>query len=257
MNHPSSDQLVLHYYGEPLDSRIEAHLEECEACRSEYRSLQRVLNVVDSYPVPERGPEYGVEVWNRVRPAVRELRRAEAPSFWWLFGVSRQWASAGAVALLLCVAFAAGRFSMRPPAGAQTSQPVVASVKPQPGSDRVLLTAVGNHLDRMQMVLRELCNVQPQSDMASQREDVRDLLEANRLYRTTATYAGERSVAEELDELERLLVELTHLTPRLSREQREDLRQRILHDGLLLKLKELGSQVRERTSKDTGPETTL
>ena len=54
-NHLTEEQLVLHYYGEEGDTlAAEQHLEGCEECRHVYVSLQRVLNVVDSLPIPER-----------------------------------------------------------------------------------------------------------------------------------------------------------------------------------------------------------
>ena len=55
MNHISEDQLVLFYYGESAEAvAIENHLSGCESCRSELRSLQLVLNTLDSASVPER-----------------------------------------------------------------------------------------------------------------------------------------------------------------------------------------------------------
>ena len=38
----------------------------CDECRAHYGLLQRVLNVVDTLPVPVRGEEYGGEVWRRI-----------------------------------------------------------------------------------------------------------------------------------------------------------------------------------------------
>src|SRR4051794_7848103 len=67
MNHLTEEQLILHYYGEEGETlAAEQHLEACCECRSLYGSLQRVLNVVDSMPVPERPAEYGVQVWKRI-----------------------------------------------------------------------------------------------------------------------------------------------------------------------------------------------
>ena len=60
MNHLTEEQFVLYYYGEGDGSpAVRAHLDACEACRAEYANLQRVLNVVDSAPVPERDANYG------------------------------------------------------------------------------------------------------------------------------------------------------------------------------------------------------
>ena len=76
MNHLTEEQLILHYYGEEGDAlTAERHLDECQECREIYSSLQRVLNVVDSLPVPERGPEYGAEVWRRIAPAIPARRK--------------------------------------------------------------------------------------------------------------------------------------------------------------------------------------
>ena len=56
MNHLTEEQFVLYYYGEGDGSpAVREHLDACESCRADYEGLQRVLNVVDSAPVPERG----------------------------------------------------------------------------------------------------------------------------------------------------------------------------------------------------------
>src|SRR5579872_6168977 len=97
MNHLSEEQLILHYYGEEGDPETrrdalaaEQHLDECVECRGVYSSLQRVLNVVDSLPVPERGPEYGAEVWQRIEHRIPARRRLSLPVFAW------RWAGAAA-----------------------------------------------------------------------------------------------------------------------------------------------------------------
>ena len=48
--HLNEDDLVLHYYGEMTDAeetRASEHLAACAACHASYRTLQRVLAVVD------------------------------------------------------------------------------------------------------------------------------------------------------------------------------------------------------------------
>src|SRR3954463_6924992 len=106
MTHLNEEELVLHYYGEEGETlAAEQHLEGCGECRALYGSLQRVLNVVDSMPIPERGPEYGAEVWQQIERRIPARRRIFAlPAPW-------RWAVAGAMfASLLVVAFFAGRF---------------------------------------------------------------------------------------------------------------------------------------------------
>lgn len=238
--HPLEDDLVLHYYGEAADARVQAHLDGCEECRAEFRNLQRVLNVVDGYAVPERAADYGARV-------ARGLVLPARPRGWRVFEwfTPRQWAWAALLVLSMGGAFYAGRLSTGRPAVVE-----MAEVESAPDG-RILLSAVGNHLDRTQMVLLELSNVAEDGSIQASQEDVVDLLNANRLYRTTASQAGEAAVADTLDELERLLTEVAHLAPRLSARQAEDLRLRILDKGILWKLRVVGTEVKERAEDGT------
>lgn len=233
MNHLSEEQLVLHYYGEDRDE-AGTHLSDCDLCRLEYRTLQRVLNAVDSYPCPERAADYGARVWGAIESRIRPGR-----PFWqsWIPGW-QQWAAAAALGALLAAAFLAGRVSVRAPGPPELAAGAAGAAT----DDRILLSAVGQHLDRTQMVLTEVTNA-----AGAQPEDIEDLLRANRLYRTSADYAGERGVAEVLDELERLLTELAHLAPSLDERQAGELRDRIRGQGILFKLRVVGDALRQRT----------
>src|SRR5258705_7518704 len=116
MSHLNEEELILHYYGEESEAlSTEQHLEACGECRQTYASLVRVLNVVDSLPVPDRGENYGAQVWSRIEKRIPSRR----PFGWLIPGampVPMRWAAAGAAfAGLLVAAFMAGwRFS--PPA---------------------------------------------------------------------------------------------------------------------------------------------
>ena len=241
MNHLSEEQLILHYYGEEDDGvAAERHLDECEACRALYGSLQRALNVVDSLPVPEPGAEYGERVWKRIEqhlPARRGARWVWAPPVPW------RWAAAGAAfAALLAAAFLAGRFYPHPRPPAQ-----LAAADPQAG-ERILLVAVGDYLERSQMVLIELANANSKGslDISAEQERAVDLVSENRLYRQTAAHTGDAAVASVLDELERVLLDITHAPSRLSPGEWEKLRQRLEAGGILFKIRVLGSNVRNQ-----------
>lgn len=238
MIHLSDDQLVLHYYGEARGNEVETHLDDCDECRHQYRSLQRVLNAVDTYPVPERDAEYGSRLWQRLEGQLPKTRRR---SSW--FSFPSRWAAAAAFSTLLIGAFVAGRMSKT---ASPTELASVPASSQDSGDSRILLSAVGNHLDRTQMLLVELANSDKDVDMAYQQADVRDLIDANRLYRSSASQAGERAVTDVLDELERLLLEVAHLAPSLTPEAAEELRQRIIGQGILLRVRIVGSEVRER-----------
>ena len=241
MNHLSEEQLILHYYGEEDDAlAAERHLGECEDCRTLYGSLQRTLNVVDSLPVPEPGAEYGEQVWKRIEHRLPARRRAR-----WLWALPTPWrwaAASAAFAALLVAAFLAGRFYPHP------RQPVqLAAADPQAG-ERILLVAVGDYLERSQMVLIELANARsPGSlDISAEQERAVDLVSENRLYRQTAAHTGDAAVGSVLDELERVLLDITHAPSRLSAGELEKLRQRLEAEGILFKIRVLGSNVRNQ-----------
>lgn len=241
MNHIGEEQLVFFYYGESAESAaIESHLEECEACRDEFRALQRVLNTVDSAPVPERGPEYGSQVWRRIEKRIGQRPRRSF-MHWWIW--------APAMAVLVIGAFLAGRLSYRAQRG---GGPATVAVSNQQIRERILLVAVGDHLERSQMVLAELSNApegKGKLDISDERQMAADLLDDNRLYRQTAASTGEKGVASVLDDLENVLMEIAHSPSEVSNQQLDDLRQQIQDRGLLFKVRVLGSQVREQESQ--------
>jgi hypothetical protein len=255
VKHPSGEELVLYYYGEvggPPRDALEEHLAACEPCRAQYRQIETVLRAADVVQCPVRGEDFEAEVWRRLAP---RLESAPPESFWQRlsagFRASRFLAPAGAalaVAALVVGAFLAGRFwpsRLRPPQVVQV-QPVSAESR-----DRILLVAVGDHLERSQMVLVELVNTNPQRtvDISAERERAEDLVAANRLYRLTAERAGETGVANLLDELERTLIEIAHSPSKLSSPEFEDLRRRVEAQGILFKVRVVDSQVHERERK--------
>jgi len=241
MNHLTLEQFVLYYYGEGDGlPEVREHLDACEACRAEYAGLQRVLNVVDAAPVPERVPDYGSQVWNRLQPMLGMRRRWTWPLLWPV----RHWAAAVAVTVLVVAAFLAGRYYPKEPSGAQMANS--GQVR-----ERILLVAVGDHLERSQTVLLEVVNAHPGEslDVASERARAGDLVAENRLYRQTAARTGDTRVASVLDELEPVLLEIAHGPDKLTPEELESLRKRIEGDGILFKVRVAGSAVRHREEK--------
>jgi hypothetical protein len=237
MSHLSEEQLVLYYYGEAEDLRTaEEHLGACDDCRARFQGLQATLKDV-SLPVPERGEEYGAQVWRQLRP------RLEEPQGWnWadLFR-PRRLVWAGAMATLLLAAFLLGRFWPRP--AVELAQPATPQVR-----ERILLVAVGDHLQRSEMVLIELMNAEGNGtvDISAEQGWAEELVAANRLYRQTASRSGEAGVASVLEELERMLLEIAHSPSEVSASELEAFRQRIEARGILFKVRVIGSQVRER-----------
>ncbi len=254
--HASDDELVLLFYGETdVGEGVAGHVESCEACRANLAGLRRTLAVVDRHQIAGRDEGYGGEVWAHVQ---RELDRPTA-SRWPSWFAPRRLAFAGGLAVLLAAAFLAGRFSSnpaRPPTTVADRKPVpTPPVNGASGApvvrDRVLLVAVGDHLERSQMVLVELMNRPADGpvNISDTQEWARELVPTNRLIRETADDANEPVVADVLDALERTLVELANSPSELSKSEFEQVRRRIDGQGLVFKIRVLDSQVREREQK--------
>jgi hypothetical protein len=239
MNHPTEEQLVLYYYGEA--GGWEEHIHSCDQCRASYQGLQRILNSVDSFPVPERAPDYEQRVWTSIEGRLPKRSR------WFSFGW-RPLLVAAAMAVMIVGAFLAGRSWQKPaPRQMAASDPGV--------RERVLLVAVGDHLERSQMVLVELANAGTPAagrlDISREQQTAEDLLESNRLFRQTAATNGDVATAALLEELERVLLEIAHSPSEVSARQLQELRKQIEDRGILFKVKVYGSQVEQSTGNST------
>ena len=231
--HPDDERLILfHYEG---DRSVARHLDACLPCRGRMAGIRRLFELVEAEPVPERGDAYGRDVWRRIAARLPERPRPG----WRLVFAPPRLAFAGALAAIALAAFLAGRFwrGPEPPAAATVSQT----------RERILLVTVGDHLERSQTVLIELLHAPAEGPVAeSDRARARELLAANRLYRQTAASAGERGVSDVLEELERVLLEASHGASPVAMENLEGLRRKAEAEGVLFKIRVLGSRVRER-----------
>ena len=244
ITHLTEDDLVLHYYGEMAGSEeatAAAHLAGCSQCHDRFRRLQRVLAVVDESALA--GPELPVNfertVWARLEPNLRPDRQR-----WFSWGglSPAHFAWAATVVVLVATAFVAGRLAPRP------ADPGAAAANTAQVRERILLIDLSDHLDRSQMVLVELAAADDQGtvDISNERTHAEQLVAANRLYRQTALSNGDAAVADLLDELERVLVDVAASPEHVSSEELNDVRRRIESRGLLFKVRVVSSDVRQR-----------
>jgi len=238
MNHLNEEQLVLYYYDEENGSPDAAgHLEACETCREAYASLGRVLNAAGGLPVPQPAEDFGARMWERIAPRLPERPAPVAPVW--------RWAAAAGV---LLAALLAGQFHPKP-------QPVrtVAVADPQAG-ERLLRLAVSDYLDRSQMVLAEVANANPRRplDISFEQERAAVLVAESRLYRQTALRTGDAAVAGLLDDLDRVMLEITHSPARLTPAELERLRDKLDSEGILFKIRVLGANVRAEQAAAAG-----
>ena len=249
MRHLADEQLILYHYhdGDDLDT-ARRHLASCTECQSRLDAIEEVLNLVATPPVPERGPGYGSEVWNRIRAELPELNTRQ-PS--WL--TMPRWAWAGVVAVLLVVVFLMGRYSSQKqsPNNVAINSNIPTQPPAQQVRERVLLVAVGDHLDRSQMLLMELTHASGTGEIDISREQQRaiELTDANRLYRTTAQQVGDTSIVNLLDELERVLLQVGHQPSSITAGELKKIQDSIQSQGIFFKVRVVRSNVREQSAQ--------
>ena len=248
MKHMTEEELIAYREGVAAAQRavIAQHLAACEECRAELERIEAVLAALDTLPVPNPGDDYGRHVWQQIAP-----RLPERPARWWQeWFEPKRLGTLAAVAVLLVVAFLAGRITKRnhPGNDVATKEQI---------RERVLVVAVGEHLGRSEMMLVELANAEPldpkqkRVDISAEQHRAEDLLEENRLYRQTALKEGDASLASVLDDLERVFLDVAHSPEEVTPAQLEKIRQKIEARGILFKVRVVGWELQERQKATT------
>jgi hypothetical protein len=248
--HLSEDELILHCYGE-VDrddcSRVDAHLASCAECQLAKEALARVMTMIDTAPPVEAPLGFERTAWARLEPALDQNARSGWRRFLWF----PQWALAGGMAALLIAAFVAGRFS-----GGGAAVPSTRAMVAAVDSDRVLQSAVGDHLDRTQMMLVELANAEIDGAdvLAGEQARAGDLVAANRVILQSAIQSGDGQVVDILEDLERVLMEIANSPANATSNDLTDLQSRITREDLLFRLRVIASEMRQRnqTDRDAG-----
>lgn len=247
--HVSDQELVAYAFGDSTEAATVAkHLGDCAECAAEFKKLQSVLMAVNdaTFPVPERA-HYDEQVWAAVKPRLNAQPERAGLFAQWLR--PQRLAFAGGMLALLIIAFMVGRVSKAPTPNGDVT---IVDRTNQSGADRLVRAEVGSHLERSQMMLVELSNAEAGKgglDITEEQQRARDLLEANRLYRQSAKRAGDPAVASVLDELERVLIEIANSPSDLSQQRLAELQQQIQDQGILFKVRVIGSKVRSSTKE--------
>jgi hypothetical protein len=242
MKHLTEEQIVLHCFGDAEHSAvIDQHLGECPECRETFNQVKAMLASIEPTPVPEPHASLEQKIWLKLherlpksRPGI--LQRIFSPRF-----PQAKWATVGAMAVLVLAAFLAGRFWPRGPEKTNSIQS--AQIDPQ----RVVLVAVGDHLERSQMLLVEIMHTDAKSgsDLVREQAQARDLLDANHLYRLSSLKSADPGVEAMLDQLERVLAEIANAPSDLSQNDLREIQDQVQSQGLLFKIRVIGSKVRQ------------
>ena len=264
MSHPNDETLNDYIERElsPAEQvRVATHLEACAECALIVAEIQHVVRDASALG-PLTPPSH---VWTQIQRRLDQStvdsqqspvdsRQSTVDSLESAGG--RRWtrfAWAAATAALVVLAFLTGRFMNLRDQHTVTDRRADVALPQPAGSDagvreRVLLIAVGDHLERSQMVLVELSHAQTRGelDISAERQLADDLVASNRLYRQTAQQMGQASVAGLLDELERVLVEVARGPSTVSMRELADIQQRIESQGILFKVRVIGSEIRQQ-----------
>jgi hypothetical protein len=246
MKHMTEEELIAYREGVvPERTVISEHLAACEECRAEMERIEAVLTALDTLPVPDPGEDYGRRLWQQIA-----LRLPEKRKRWWqMWFEPKRLVAFGAVAALIVAAFLVGR-------GTRDRLPDVAVNKEQV-RERVLVVAVGEHLGRSEMMLVELSNAEPKDraakhvNIAAEQRRAEDLLDENRLYRQTALEEGDAGLANVLDELERVLLDVAHSPEQVTPAQLESIQKKIEARGILFKVRVVGKELQQRQQAKT------
>lgn len=231
MKHLQDDDLLDAYFDREANI-LRGHLDLCVECRGRFEDLKKAMDTLPEYRVPDRNASYGAEVWARLTPHLALEKPHRFWTTWWFLGP--------ACAALLVIVFLAGRFS-RPGPGFSAKT-----------SDRVLLLAISDHLERSEVVLTELVHAGPDdaNAMALERQRARHLLGSNRLLRESAARLGDVSDSALLDDLERVLTEIANApasaAPRESADVLRTIQDRIDDNGLLFKVRITAADSRKK-----------
>ncbi len=280
--HLTEEDLVLYRYQESPDREAVArHLATCADCRAEYAALERIFAAVDA-PAPEPGPAYEREVWARIQDRLEPNPGAAAPHGFGTWAPLSRWiwpqlALAASVALLLVATVWPTPHSVARVAPTGTNPLASAAPAPTtmgtatPGSEpqepqsaasisnRVVLSAVGDHLQRAELMLTEFNNIEGRNgriDLTEQQAWAEDLVSENRLYRRSAADANAHQVVGLLDELERVLLEVAHAPTATTPEQLDHLRKELDTQDVLFKVRIVGAGMRDRLQMAAAGRTT-
>lgn len=240
--HLDEEALIRYHLGDDEEGReaARAHLASCETCREALEQVGDVLAMVANSPLPEPPEGFERVMWARVSSNV-DTPPANAWTSWFTWP---RLALAGGAFAVVIAAFVAGRWTREPVPGA----PVEVLVKLVPES--ALQLATSDHLERAQMMLAEVLHSDA-GDPALSAEQARaaDLVSASRLIRQSVSQSGDAGMANVLEDLERVLVEIANRADGWSPEELEAFKVRLDQGGMLFRLRVVSAEMRQRQER--------
>ena len=150
---------------------------------------------------------------------------------------------AAAVAALVIAAFFAGRNSSRP-------APAITAGLSEPARERILSIALTDHLDRAQLLLTEVANMNDNdsSEFSASRARAKDLVDEGRLLKQVMASRNDPL----LDEVGRFVLEVANAPDSVNVEEIQGLKQRIDSESLLFKVRIIEANLRIQNAGTSG-----
>jgi hypothetical protein len=233
------------FYGEHDDPALATTVAASKELSARFDALSAELRLADNFVPPQRGDDYGADVWRRISPLL-DRDRAETPGRLktWLASFSQpRFSLAGAlsISLVAMLAFMLGRNGSQdlintPLELVDQNAIALAGID----SSRLLAHSVSGHLEQVNLVLTQFVNSTDTGP--NEAEYATDMLVANRLYRQAATSQGKHKLASFLADLEPLLIELAYQAQSGSTATRERMQQEV-RNGLLFRVRVMNKQL--------------
>lgn len=220
--------LILYHYRDGLDAAelaaIAQALEQSPALRARYAVLTATLQAADAQPLPRPGAGFEQRLWQGLDARIEAAAPRRAPPHAREGGTGRGRHSTArrplrlaASALALVGALGLGFLLGRQPADGPVA-PVTRTGGANPTgvgtgdtlSSRVLDAYVAAHLRETEGVVLTAVNSESTGLLAGNRELAAGLIDSNRLYAQAAARAGNARLANFLQQLEPLLIELAN-----------------------------------------------
>ena len=198
MNKITDDDLTLLYYGEHDDPRLATEVAGSPELSARFDALSAELKLADAFVPPERGDDYGAEVWQKISPRLQlDQPVATGKLHSWISSLGKprfSFAGVTAVAMLTVIAFLLGRqdgpgVENTPLNSPENPMAISASIDP----GRLLNRSVAGHLEQVNLVLTDFANLPETSSREA--EQATDMLLTNRLYRKAAAARGDQQLA--------------------------------------------------------------